>query len=56
MFGRNGAKGRSARPSRSETAARAEGKLEAAKIREQDAQRGPRPVHLVEDRRLGVQK
>lgn len=27
-----------------------------AKIQEHDAQAGPRPVHLVEDRRLGVQK
>lgn len=27
-----------------------------AKIREQDAHAGPRPVHLVEDKRLGAQK
>jgi hypothetical protein len=106
MFGRNGAKGRSARPSRSEVVARPEEPTPAAstallaivghqsrvedkfeiadsieieceiggeltvggrlvigergvvvaKIREQDVHAGPRPVHLVEDKRLGAQK
>jgi hypothetical protein len=32
------------------------GRRTVAKIREQDAHAGPRPVHLVEARRLGAQK
>jgi hypothetical protein len=110
MFGRNAAKARSARPSKSDTVvrpeeptpappttllaiARVEGKFEGnmvatgnveitatgrvsgnvetdslvisqggffngnvAKIREHEVHSGPRPVHLVEDKRLGAQK
>ena len=88
MFGRNAAKARSARPSKSDTVvrpeeptpappttllaiARVEGKFDVAdsieieggffkgnvaKIREHDVHSGPRPVHLVEDKRLGAQK
>jgi hypothetical protein len=40
MFGRNGGKGRSARSSKSDTVGRG---------------KGPRPIYLVDDRRLGAQ-
>lgn len=57
MFGRNGGKGRSARSSKSDTVVRPEEPTPVPPtIREHDAHSGSRPVHLVEDKRLGAQK
>ena len=86
MFGRNAAKARSARPSKSDPVVPPEGPTRrrghrgghrqpgdhetdslvilqggffngnVANIREHDVHSGPRPVHLVEDKRLGAQK
>lgn len=72
MFGRNGAKAQAARLRKSETGTRTEPESPAAptallshggffngnvaKIREHGSQVDPRPVHRVEDMRLGAQR